>query len=540
MSDQPSRIEKSEKSSIVDNERVPIEVQPENKGHSRLRTVLLMVGVYLAMFLVALDKTLIATVIPRITDEFDSLDQVGWYGSAFMLTSCAFQLGFGRVYTFYPTKYVFLSAIIIFEIGSAICGAAPSSVAFIIGRAIAGLGSAGIFSGAMVIIVQTFSLQKRPLMQGLNSSIFGIASVVAPLLGGVFTEKVSWRWSFYINLVFSSVTIVTIIFFLQVPLPVNIRLSWKEKLARLDPIGGFVLIVSVVCLILALEWGGSTYTWSDGRIIGLLVVFALLFIVFIGVQIWKQETATVPPRIVMQRSVASGIFWSSMLGGSMMVFIYYLAIWFQAIKGTSAIRSGIMMLPLVFGLVIASSVTGILISRIGYYVPFMYLSTVLMSVGAGLISTFTVNTGHPKWIGYQALYGLGLGSGMMLSNVAAQTVLEKKDVPTGMSLMFFSNSLGGAIFLSVSQNILTTGLVTRLSKTVDLDPEVIINTGATNLRSVVSANSLTKVLTAYNYALMRTFDVGLGLSCACILSALTMEWASVRKGRQNGSDATKK
>lgn len=143
------------------------------------------------------DRTILATAVPKITDDFHSLGDIGWYGSAYMLTSCSFQLLFGRVYTFYNPKYVFLASIAIFEIGSALCGAAPSSTALIVGRAIAGLGSAGIFAGAIVIIVHSVPLQKRPIYTGFVGAMFGIASVAGPLLGGAFTDKVSWRWCMF-------------------------------------------------------------------------------------------------------------------------------------------------------------------------------------------------------------------------------------------------------------------------------------------------------------------------------------------------------
>ena len=167
---------------------------------SGLKLTTIMVGLCLAVFLVALDNTIITTCIPRITDAFHALNDVGWYGSAYLLTTCAFQLLFGKLYTHLDIKMVFLSAIAVFEIGSLICGVAPTSTALIVGRAIAGLGAAGIFSGSLIIIAHSVSLEKRPVYTSIVTGMYGIASVAGPLMGGALTDNVSWRWCFYINL----------------------------------------------------------------------------------------------------------------------------------------------------------------------------------------------------------------------------------------------------------------------------------------------------------------------------------------------------
>ena len=445
-----------------------------------------------------------------------------------MLTICSFQLIVGRIYTFYNPKWVFLSAIGIFELGSVVCGAAPSSIAFIIGRAIAGAGASGIFSGAIVIMLNLVPLHKRPILQGCMGAIFGLSAVIGPLLGGAFTTKVSWRWCFYINLPIGGAAILILMLILHTPKAKKSGTPWKQQIVQLDPIGTVFFISGIVCLLLALQWGGSTYAWGNGRIIALLILFVVCISVFIGVQIWKKDNATVPPRIVLNRSIAAAMWSQFCVGSAMMTLIYYIPIWFQAIRGVSALKSGIDTLPMVLSLVLGSISAGILVSKVGYYTPFMIANGVIMSIGAGLITTWTPDTLHPEWIGYQILFGLGLGIGMQQAVLAAQAVLSRKDSPIGIALVMFCQQLGGAVFVSVGQSVFTNQLVKGLRSVAGVSPTVVVNTGATDLRHVVDPSNLRGVLVAYNGALTKTFTVALAMSCLSIIGALCIEWKNIK------------
>ncbi|KAF2835490.1 MFS general substrate transporter [Patellaria atrata CBS 101060] len=513
-----------------EEEDIDPKMEDEAQQPKGMSILLVMISIYLSLFLVALDRTIIATAIPRITDDFNSLEDVGWYGSAYTLTMCASQLLFGRIYTFYSPKAVFLASIFIFEVGSTICGAAPSSIALIIGRAIAGLGSAGVFSGIVVIIMHSIPLRKRPIYMGFMGAVFGVASVAGPILGGAFTDHVSWRWCFYINLPLGGFSVAVLVLVLRIPTMVD-NMTFKEKMIQLDPLGTVIFMPSIVCLLLALQWGGAKYAWSDGRIIALLVIFSITLLVFVAVEIWRGESATVPPRIIRQRSIASGVWFTTCIGGGMLVLVYYLPFWFQAIKDASAVKSGIMNLPMLLGVVLFSIISGALVTMSGFYTPFMIGSSVFFSIGCGLLTTFTTTTGHEKWIGYQVLAGMGLGLGVQQTATAANAVLDKKDVPTGTSLMFFAQGLGGAVFISVAQNILSNKLISGLSGVEGIDARVIANTGATELRHVVDSSLLDLVLNVYNDALTDVFKVALVLGCCSLVGAVAMEWVSVKGKR---------
>ncbi|KAI9683361.1 MAG: hypothetical protein M1829_005433 [Trizodia sp. TS-e1964] len=496
-----------------------------------LKLFLILLALSLAVFLVALDQTIIATAIPRITDEFKALEDVGWYGSAYLLCTCAFQLIFGKFYTFFSIKWTFLSAIGIFELGSLICGVAPNSTCLIIGRAIAGLGCAGIFSGALIIIANSVPLVNRPTYSGVVGAMYGLASVAGPLLGGVFTDKVTWRWCFYINLPIGAVTVISMVFFFHPQQPKRAKtLTLKEKLSNFDPIGTALFIPAIICLLLALQWGGQKYEWNNGRIIALFVIAGLLIAGFVAVQIWKQDMATVPPRILKQRSVFFALWYSACLGSAFFIMIFYIPIWFQAVKGVSAVDSGIRNLPMILGVVIFSIVGGGLTTVIGYYAPFMILGSVLISVGAGLLTTFAVDTGSDKWIGYQAIFGLGIGLGIQLPLIAVQAVLSLDDVPIGTAVIVFGQSLGGALFISIAQNIFTNKLAEGIRASIpDLDPAIIINSGATNFRSeALIAPYIDTVTELYNSALTKTYYVSVAMACLSMVGALGVEWKSVK------------
>ncbi|KAI1865521.1 uncharacterized protein JN550_008278 [Neoarthrinium moseri] len=509
------------------------EVQTREDGTeypSGVKLALITLALCLSVFLVALDNSIIATAIPKISDSFHSLGDVGWYGSAYLLTTAALQLIFGKFYTFWDIKTVYLTAIAIFELGSLICGVAQNSVTLIVGRAVAGAGSAGIFSGALLILAHSVPLAKRPAYSGLIGGMYGIASVAGPLLGGVFTDKATWRWCFFINLPIGAVTVLVIFFFFPSPKLTKPKDEVLfERVKRFDPMGTVVFMPAIICLLLALQWGGTTYAWNNGRIIALFVVFGVLILAFLYIQYNQQENATVPPRIIANRSVWAGSLYAFGTGSAFFIMVYYIPIWFQAVQGASAVDSGIRNLPMLISVVVCSIFAGGMVTALGQYAPFMIAGTILMSVGAGLLTMWNPNTSTGVWIGYQIVFGAGVGLGMQQPIMAVQTALDITDVPTGTAIVVFLQTLGGALFVSVGQSVFTNKLVESLAENLpSLNPAAVLAAGATNLQNTVSADMLPLVQASYSTALTTSFFVSVGLAAFTIIGSTLIPWKSVK------------
>lgn len=226
---------------------------------------------------------------------------------------------------------------------------------------------------------------------------------------GAFTDHATWRWCFYINLPIGAITIIFIFFFYTSTAASNTQrvpfsqMTWKERAQKFDILGTAIFVPMIVCLLLAIQWGGSTYAWSNSRIIALFVLFGVMLVAFLFVQYKAGENATLPFAIIKKRSIAGACAFAACLGAAFFVFVYYIPIWFQAIKSVTALKSGIMSIPLVLSLVLMSLIAGAFVQTIGYYAPPMLLCSILMPIGAGLITTWTPSTGHAAWIGYQVI-----------------------------------------------------------------------------------------------------------------------------------------
>ncbi|PYH77508.1 MFS general substrate transporter [Aspergillus uvarum CBS 121591] len=478
----------------------------------------------------SLDSSIIATAIPRITSQFNSTGDIGWYGSAYSFAMCALQPIAGKLFASFLMKWMFLGCLAVFELGSLLCALAVNSPMLIVGRAIAGAGAAGCFTGAFCIVAAALPLAKRPFYVGILQSTFGIATIIGPILGGAFTQHATWRWCFWINLPIGAITIGTLVFFFNPPPRDSTTSPVLHRLKSLDLIGALLFAPAVIMILLALQWGGTTYAWKSATIIGLFIGGAGLGLVFAGWQAYKGDGAMIPPRLMTERTMLFSCLGEFCAMGAVYISIYYLPEWFQVIKGASPTKSGLMYLPLALSDVLSATLTGASLKYLGYPNPYLLLGTALMSIATGLFSTFTLSTPHKHWIPFQVLQGLGAGMTLSMPYVATQTVLDPADIPVGTSLLQCAQFFGAAVNLAIAEALFDNKLVTGLR---DLglpaaEIERIVAAGSAEVRSVVPDSDLPGVLHAYNHALTTTFYVAASFAAMAFLLSLGVRWRSIK------------
>ncbi|KAH9884989.1 MFS general substrate transporter [Xylariomycetidae sp. FL2044] len=520
-----------------DTDGISQDIDPANEV-TGVKLVVIHVAICLCTFLVGLDFNIIATAIPQITGEFDSIRDIGWYGAAFMLALCSTQPLAGKTYTLFSKKAAYLLYLFVFEVGSLICALSPSSNALIVGRAVAGLGASGVFAGGFTLLTTIIPLHKRAVWTGIMGSTFAIASIIGPVLGGAFAEHVTWRWCFYVNLPIGGAAAGLFFALVHIKPAATQDASLRTKLQGLDFVGFILLAVSITMLLLSLQWGGVAYAWSSSVVIGLFVGAALGIALFIPWQIHRKNDALIPPQLfTINRNPALLCIAAFFINGPFQVVIYWLPVWFQGVLGVSATRSGINYFPTVIADVLAAFIGSGLVQVLGWWNPFILLAEAFVSIGGGLLSTLHPTISTSRWIGYQIFGGIGYSLASNLSHVAMQSSLPQDLVPIGTSTLLAIISISCAIFVAIGQTVFQTRLEANLGTVLPADAvHQVITSGVTDIGSLVSSAELPVVLQQYSLSITEVFYIPAASPVISFLLIACCKWISTKSKQVNNVD----
>jgi EmrB/QacA subfamily drug resistance transporter len=411
-------------------------------------------GLMAGMLLAALDQTIVSTALPTIVGELGGLDHLSWVVTAYLLTTTVSTPLYGKLSDLYGRKLMFQSAILIFLLGSVLCGVAQNLGQLIAFRGLQGVGGGGLMSMAFAIIGDVVPPRERGRYTGYLGAVFALASVAGPLLGGFFVDHLSWRWVFYVNVPVAVVALMVTSSVLTLP--------FTRREHRIDFEGAGLLVTGVSGLLLALVWGGNEHPWGSSTIVGLLAASTLLLAGFVA---WERraDEPILPMRLFRERMFTTGVLLSFVVGCSMFGAIDFLPLFLQVVTGASATNSGLLVLPLMAGLMTTSIGSGRIIARTGRYRVWPVAGMLISALGMVLLSTMDPSTSRVTSSSYMLVLGLGIGMVMQVLVLAVQNASEPGDMGVVTSAVNFFRSLGGSFGVSVFGAVFSAMLTSRLA-----------------------------------------------------------------------------
>ncbi|KAJ8065326.1 hypothetical protein OCU04_006016 [Sclerotinia nivalis] len=434
------------------------------------RWALVVLSILSSTFLFSLDNTIVADVQPAIVRQFSSVDKLAWLPVAFLLGASGTNLFWGQIYSQFDAKYVYIICVILFEIGSATCGAAPNMDALIVGRAICGLGGAGMYSGVMVLLSVTTLEHERPIYFGLCGLTWGTGTILGPILGGAFTvSSATWRWAFYINLVVGGICSPIYLFLLPSAPPRNAgESSLIGRLKNIDFIGTLLICGCFAAGIMAVSFGGTVYTWNSGRIIGLFISAGVLLLLFVIQQAWAIGTTKsrrlFPVHFLRSPILVMMFFTTASASCAIFVPVYFIPLYFQFVRNDSALHAGIQLLPYVVFNVTTAMLNGFSMSKRPYYMPWYVLAGSLCLIGSSLMYTVNEFTSAANIWGYTILLGAGGGAFVQLSFTVCQSKVEKHEVPVAIGYCTFAQLAGPAVALCIADAVFLNDSIAGIRK----------------------------------------------------------------------------
>lgn len=423
-----------------------------NNQISSKKTVLILVGIMLSLLLSALDSTVVSTAMKTIVEKLGGMQYYAWPFTIYMLCSTMAISVSGGLADIYGHKRMFLIGIIAFLTGSILCGISGSMIQLIIFRGFQGIGGGMIVSGVFTVVADLFEPKKRGKYTGIVTSMYGLASIIGPLLGGFVTDNFGWKWIFFLNLPLGIAAIIMI----AITMP-NFKSDGQKK--PVDYMGIAVLTLAVTPLLLDLSMAGKDFKWLSIPCIGMFVFSAIMLVLFIFVEN-KSSNPMIPPAFFKDRAISVSFLIAFFSQAIMFSAIMYLPYFIQGVIGSTATASGVVITPMMLGLLLASNVTGILVSKIGKARTFSAFAFILMIVGEALLSTMGVDTTYSEAIFYMVILGFGVGMSMPICNVNAQNAAPKQQIGSVTSTVMFFRNMGGTVGSAIFGMIMTSSLST--------------------------------------------------------------------------------
>ncbi|KAH7336653.1 MFS multidrug transporter-like protein [Rhexocercosporidium sp. MPI-PUGE-AT-0058] len=433
----------------------PTSTNPEDT-RTKLQTTIIVLSLCASVFLAALDTTIITTALPTISEYFHSSAGYTWIGSAYLLANAASVPSWGKFSDIWGRKPVLLVASGVFFVGSLLAATSVSIGMLIAARAIQGIGGGGLIILVNICITDLFSMRVRGAYYGIIGMVWAVASAVGPILGGVFTEKVSWRWCFYINRTVS----ILLFFFLHLHNP---RTPVWEGLKAVDWAGSLTIVGGTLMLLLGLEFGGVTYPWGSTTVICLIVFGVVVGGLFV-LNEWKFARYPVMPlRIFKHRSNIASLGVCFCHGAVFIAGSYYAPLYFQAVLGATPLLSGVYLIPFVMSLSVTSGLTGVFIKKTGKYLPPIWFGMMVMVLGYGLYINLPNGRNWTKIILYQLVAGIGVGPNFQSPLLALQTMIAPKDIATATATFGFTRNLSTAISVVIGGVVFQNEMQKRYS-----------------------------------------------------------------------------